>query len=179
MLLAECDAKFSKTDCTPVALILLQDNIRKDAPKTIEWFKQNNVDIKIISGDNPITVSQIAKQVGIAEYENYIDMSKLKSIQEVEEAATLITSSAHPDANIIWGAAFDTNLVDEMKITVIATGFDTLAQKQPEAKPVAETKNSLGINNWFDDNNKGHISTEEDDDYLNDVISILKRNSGK
>ena len=52
-------------------------------------------------------------------------------------------------------------------------------QKQPEAKPVAETKNSLGINNWFDDNNKGHISTEEDDDYLNDVISILKRNSGK
>jgi hypothetical protein len=66
-----------------------------------------------------------------------------------------------------------------MKITVIATGFDTLAQKQPEAKPVAETKNSLGINNWFDDNNKGHISTEEDDDYLNDVISILKRNSGK
>ena len=54
-----------------------------------------------------------------------------------------------------------------------------LPEKQPEAKPVAETKNSLGINNWFDDNNKGHISTEEDDDYLNDVISILKRNSGK
>ena len=100
-------------------------------------------------------------------------------LDEVDQAATLITQNADPDANIIWGAAFDTNLVDEMKITVIATGFDTLAQKQPEAKPVAETKNSLGINNWFDDNNKGHISTEEDDDYLNDVISILKRNSGK
>ena len=66
-----------------------------------------------------------------------------------------------------------------MKITVIATGFDTQAQSQPEAKPVAETKNTLGINNWFDDNNKAHISTTDDDDYLNDVISILKRNSGK
>ena len=44
---------------------------------------------------------------------------------------------------------------------------------------VAETKNTLGINNWFDDNNKAHISTTDDDDYLNDVISILKRNSGK
>ena len=68
---------------------------------------------------------------------------------------------------------------DEIFITVIATGFEAVAQKQPEAKPVADTKNSLGINNWFDDNNKGHISTEDDDDYLNDVISILKRNSGK
>ena len=66
-----------------------------------------------------------------------------------------------------------------MKITVIATGFEANAQEQPTAKPVAETKKELGLNNWFDDNNKGHISTEDDDDYLNDVISILKRNSGK
>ena len=102
-------------------------------------------------------------------------------LDEVDQAATLITQNADPDANIIWGAAFDTNLVDEMKITVIATGFDTVAQKQPEARPVAEAKSQLGINNWFDDNNKAHISTEEDDGdrYLDDVIKILKRNSGK
>ncbi|MBR5873449.1 MAG: cell division protein FtsZ [Oscillospiraceae bacterium] len=100
-------------------------------------------------------------------------------LDEVDQAATLITQNADPDANIIWGAAFDTNLVDEMKITVIATGFEANAQEQPTAKPVAETKKELGLNNWFDDNNKGHISTEDDDDYLNDVISILKRNSGK
>jgi cell division protein FtsZ len=99
-------------------------------------------------------------------------------LDEVDQAATLITENADPDANIIWGAAFDTNLVDEMKITVIATGFDTIGQKQPEAKPVAETKSTLGIGNWFDDNNKAH-STVNDDDYLNDVISILKKNSAK
>ncbi len=46
------------------------------------------------------------------------------SLDDVEKAATLITNSAHPDANIIWGAAFDDDLKDEMRITVVATGFD-------------------------------------------------------
>ena len=45
-------------------------------------------------------------------------------MDDVEKAASLITNSAHPEANIIWGAAFDENLKDEMSITVIATGFD-------------------------------------------------------
>ncbi|MEG1754345.1 MAG: cell division protein FtsZ, partial [Christensenella sp.] len=45
-------------------------------------------------------------------------------LDDVEKAATLITNSAHPDANIIWGAAFDDSLKDEMRITVVATGFD-------------------------------------------------------
>ena len=101
-------------------------------------------------------------------------------LDEVDQAATLITQNADPDANIIWGAAFDTNLVDEMKITVIATGFESNVQEAPAAKPVADTKKDLGINNWFDDKaSSSHMSTEEEDDYLNDVISILKRNSGK
>ena len=45
-------------------------------------------------------------------------------LEDVETAAGLITQSAHPDANIIWGTAFDENLSDEMKITVVATGFE-------------------------------------------------------
>lgn len=47
-------------------------------------------------------------------------------LDDVEKAASLITHSAHPDANIIWGAAFDESLKDEMCITVIATGFDVV-----------------------------------------------------
>ena len=47
-------------------------------------------------------------------------------LDDVEKAATLITNSAHPDANIIWGAAFDESLKDEMCITVVATGFDVI-----------------------------------------------------
>ena len=45
----------------------------------------------------------------------------------METAAGLITQSAHPDANIIWGTAFDENLSDEMRVTVVATGFQSMA----------------------------------------------------
>ena len=87
LLLAECDDNFSNTNCNPLALILLQDNIRKDAPKTIEWFKKNGVDIKIISGDNPITVSEVARRVGVNNYDKYISLHGLSNT-EVMEAAT-------------------------------------------------------------------------------------------
>ena len=46
-------------------------------------------------------------------------------LEDVETAAGLITQSAHPDANIIWGTAFDERLQDEMSITVVATGFES------------------------------------------------------
>jgi cell division protein FtsZ len=48
-------------------------------------------------------------------------------LEDVETAAGLITQSAHPDSNIIWGTAFDENLSDEMRITVVATGFENHA----------------------------------------------------
>ena len=86
LLLAESDSKFSSKDCTPVALILLQDNIRKDAPKTIEWFKQNGVDIKIISGDNPITVSEVARRCGVENCDKYISLQGMSANQVVEAA---------------------------------------------------------------------------------------------
>lgn len=86
LLLAECDATFSASSAKPVALILLQDNIRKDAPKTIEWFKKNEVDIKIISGDNPITVSEVARRCGVENYDKYISLQGL-SPNEVMEVA--------------------------------------------------------------------------------------------
>ena len=57
-------------------------------------------------------------------------------LDDVERAATLITNSAHPDANIIWGAAFDESMKDEMCITVIATGFEAGAG-EAEAVPAA------------------------------------------
>lgn len=86
LLLAECDANFSSTGCNPIALVLLQDNIRKDAPKTIEWFKQNDVDIKIISGDNPVTVSEVARRCGVDNYDKYISLHGLSNHQVVEAA---------------------------------------------------------------------------------------------
>lgn len=90
LLLAESDSNFGSSNCTPIALVLLQDNIRKDAPKTIEWFKQNNVDIKIISGDNPVTVSEVARRVGVDNSDKYISLYGLSN-NEVIEAANKYT----------------------------------------------------------------------------------------
>lgn len=78
VLLAKSKHKLNKMiprDLEVMALILIKDQIRKDAKSTINYFKDQNVDLKIISGDNPITVANIAKEVGI-ENVNYIDMSK-------------------------------------------------------------------------------------------------------
>ena len=56
-------------------------------------------------------------------------------LEDVETAAGLITQSAHPDANIIWGTAFDENLSDEMRVTVVATGYDN--------KSASDLRNSI------------------------------------
>jgi len=106
------------------------------------------------------------------------------ALDEVDEAATMVTDSADPDANVIWGISFDTNMVDTMKVTVIATGFEAPSAAQPpKEKSVLSTREEMGVKkdtNWFDINDgKGPMTNEEEDDYLNDVISILKRNSGR
>ena len=59
-------------------------------------------------------------------------------LDDVEAAASLITQNAHPDANIIWGTAFDESMSDEINITVVATGFDIVpGTAAAPAKPAA------------------------------------------
>ena len=71
-----------------MGFLYLKDKVREEAKNTLKYFKEQGVDIKVISGDNPVTVSQIAKQVGMENYESYIDMSSIKNQQELKEAAT-------------------------------------------------------------------------------------------
>ncbi len=71
---------------SPVALILIQDKIRKEAKDTLQYFKKQGVEIKIISGDNPITISQIAKRVGLENYDKCCDLSTIKTKKELKEA---------------------------------------------------------------------------------------------
>lgn len=76
-----------------IGLVLILDKIRDDATSTIKYFEDQHVDIKIISGDNPITVSKIAKRVGIKTYNSYIDMSTLSEndIKQLPEIAAKYT----------------------------------------------------------------------------------------
>ncbi|MDO5545130.1 MAG: cation-translocating P-type ATPase [Eubacteriales bacterium] len=75
----------------PMGLILLTNPIRRDAAETFQYFAQQGVAIKVISGDNPLTVSQIALETGIPGAENYIDASTLDSEEAVSEAAAQYT----------------------------------------------------------------------------------------
>ena len=61
-----------------LALIEITDPIREGARKTLEYLRSQKIDLKIISGDNPITVSNIAKKAGFDNFESYIDCSKVK-----------------------------------------------------------------------------------------------------
>lgn len=61
-------------DITPLALVVLEDNIRPEAIETIKWFQSNDVMVRVISGDDPLTVSEIARRAGIIHYERYIDL---------------------------------------------------------------------------------------------------------
>ncbi|MGN1235668.1 MAG: HAD-IC family P-type ATPase [Christensenellaceae bacterium] len=69
-----------------VALIALEDNIRADAIETIRWFTENDVQIKVISGDNPITVAEVARRAGVPNANKYISLEGLSPL-EVENVA--------------------------------------------------------------------------------------------
>ncbi|HBD74461.1 MAG TPA: ATPase P, partial [Acholeplasmataceae bacterium] len=75
---------------TPISLITIEDTIRPDAEDTIKYFKENQVGIKVISGDNPVTVSKIAQRVGIVDADKYISLEGL-SDKDVVRAAGIYT----------------------------------------------------------------------------------------
>ena len=73
-------------EVTPIALIVLQDHIKDEAVKTFEWFMNNGVQIRVISGDDALAVSHIASEAGIKDADKYISLAGL-SDEEVIEAA--------------------------------------------------------------------------------------------
>ena len=80
------DDKLPDKDATPIYLIVIEDHIRESAYETIKWFKENDVEIKIISGDDPVTVSEISKRVGVANAHKFISLEGLSNKQVVEAA---------------------------------------------------------------------------------------------
>ncbi|MGN1358287.1 MAG: HAD-IC family P-type ATPase [Bacilli bacterium] len=70
--LVKCPGEFNKEKNKILAFIIIKDNIRKSAKETLNYFKEQDVDIKIISGDNPQTVSNLLKQLSIEDYDKYI-----------------------------------------------------------------------------------------------------------
>lgn len=74
----------------PIAIISIADNIREDAITTIKWFKENDVAVRVISGDNPVTVSEVARRAGIENADKFISLEGLND-KEVENVANSYT----------------------------------------------------------------------------------------
>lgn len=87
---ASFDKKMSGKNSTLLALIVIEEHIREDAIETIQWFKDNGVEIKIISGDDPATVSKIAQRVGVKNSDKFVSLEG-KSLKEVEIMADQFT----------------------------------------------------------------------------------------
>lgn len=103
-------------------------------------------------------------------------------LEDVERAATLITNNAHPDANIIWGAAFDDTMKDEMRVTVVATGFENVAGKEPvtSAKQANSVVFSEDLNHQAaapKAEEKPAEPEEDDFDMFDDIISLINKNN--
>lgn len=100
-VLALCSAKFDGKLYRaekPLGFILIEDEIRPAAAETFEYFRKNDVEIKVISGDNPAAVSAIAKKAGVPGAENFVDASRL-SDEELAAAAphTAVFGRVNPE----------------------------------------------------------------------------------
>ena len=101
------------------------------------------------------------------------------NLEEVDVASTMITKAAHPDATIIWGAAFDENMDDEMRVTVIATGFsldpekkDQTAAAAPAKQPVRKAPQGGSTNPKAPAGTGSNINEKNDEDYF-DIMTIF------
>lgn len=95
LVFGEYEGTLSKSTLTepvlPMGLVMLANPIRKGAKDTFRYFAENDVEIKVISGDNPLTVSVIAAEAGIEGAERYVDASILKTKSDYDEAVEKYT----------------------------------------------------------------------------------------
>lgn len=78
--------KEENNECVPILFISLKNEIRKNAKEIIKFFNDREVEIRVISGDNPVTVASIAKEVGIKNYDLFVDCSLIKTREELKNA---------------------------------------------------------------------------------------------
>ena len=90
LILAHSDEETESTKLPaglePVGLFLITDVIREEAPDTLAFFDSQGVDLKVISGDDPVTVSAIAKKAGLKNADHYIDATTITTPEEMQRA---------------------------------------------------------------------------------------------
>lgn len=126
--------------------LFISDKIRKEAPDTLKYFREQGVTVKIISGDNPVTVRAVAKRAGLENCDNIIDMSTLETEEEVYDAAEKYTIFGRvlPDQKLMLIKALKKN-----GHTVAMTGDgvnDVLALKESDCSIAMATGSDAAKN---------------------------------
>lgn len=85
------DGKALTATVEPMCFIMMANPIRENAPETFKYFAEQGVEIKVISGDNPVTVSEVAKQAGIKHAEEYVDATTLTTESAIKDAVVRYT----------------------------------------------------------------------------------------
>ena len=90
LLLARSDQAFDGKELpgglSSMGLVLISDKIRKEAPRTLRYFADQGVDLKVISGDNAVTVSNIARKAGLENAHRYVDAATLRTEEDIRRA---------------------------------------------------------------------------------------------
>ena len=124
--------EMTKDHAVPLLFVAIKNDIRANAKEIFSFFNENDVAIKVISGDNPLTVSRIANQAGILDSENYIDASTLKTKEDIEKAALshTIFGRVTPEQKKDLVLAFKKN---KYKVAMTGDGInDILAMKEAD-----------------------------------------------
>lgn len=124
-----CDEPLSNV--SPLALVVLEDNVRPEAVQTIGWFQSNDVSVRVISGDDPLTVSEIAKRAGIINADKYVDLTGASDEEVIRYAKEYVVfGRVSPDQK-----ALIVKSLKEENFTVGMTGDgvnDILAMKESD-----------------------------------------------
>ena len=90
LLLARADMSFDDKSLPKgmkaMGLVLISDKIRKEAPRTLRFFADQGVDLKVISGDNAVTVANIARKAGLSNANKYVDATTLRTEEDIKRA---------------------------------------------------------------------------------------------
>lgn len=129
-----------------IAFVVISDKIREEARETLMYFRNQGVNLKVISGDNPVTVSNIAKKAGLYDADNCIDASTLLTEEEVKEAALKysVFGRVSPNQKLII-----VNALQEAGHTVAMTGDgvnDVMALKEADCSIAMESGSDAARN---------------------------------
>lgn len=161
--------EYQNDNCIPLLFITLENKIRDNAREIFSYFNSRNVEVKVISGDNPLTVSKVAKEAGIINADKYIDATTLTSVESVQDAVSKYTvfGRVKPEQKQQIVKALQNN---KLKVAMTGDGVnDILAMKKADC--------SIAMGSGSDASRQAAqvVLLDNDFSHLKDIVSEGRR----